>query len=98
MSSTDLIGRQADESQPASLKPRAYPCPPCATTGKRQRVHTRRVAHAAARPRHAWLVAAVGAPRLGVPVASLAKPRCPGGHPREEVASMGLNRNRAGQS
>jgi hypothetical protein len=55
-----LIGSQADELPQQSLKPKAYPCPQGGTQGTRQRVMSRRLAPGAARPRRAWMVAAVG--------------------------------------
>ena len=57
---TDLIGSQADYIQHESIKPMYYPCPQCETKGKRKRVNTRRVAHAAVLHRHSWIVAEVG--------------------------------------
>ena len=57
---TDLIGTQADYIQHASIKPIYYPCPQCATTGKRKHVITRRIAHVAALHRRSWIVADVG--------------------------------------
>ena len=57
---TDLIGSQADYIQHESIKPMYYPCPQCETKGKRKRVNTRRVAHAAALHRRSWIVAEVG--------------------------------------
>jgi len=60
MSYPELIGRPADAIPHASITPRYAPGPPGETPGTRTRVHPRRVAHAAALQRHAWLGAAVG--------------------------------------
>jgi transposase-like protein len=57
---TDLLGSQADYMQHQSVKPRYDPCPQCETTGQRQQVMTRRIAHVAALHRRAWMVADVG--------------------------------------
>lgn len=57
---TVLIGSQADDIQPQSIKPKYYPCPQCGTKGKRKHVITRRIAHVAALHRRSWIVADVG--------------------------------------